>query len=159
MNSQRIYLASSWRNKYQPQVVKDLRSAGHQVYDFRNPEPENNGFGWQQIDPDWRNWTVKQFKEALKHPISINGHKLDHDAIEWCNVGVLLLPAGSSAHLEAGWIGGRRKPVVVYAPEIREPELMYKSFEMIPTSSGLDTFCTEMSELLDFLDRDLSITP
>ena len=34
----RIYVASSWRNKYQPEVVAALRKAGHGVYDFRNPE-------------------------------------------------------------------------------------------------------------------------
>lgn len=34
----RIYVASSWRNKYQPEVVAALRKAGHKVYDFRNPK-------------------------------------------------------------------------------------------------------------------------
>ena len=34
----RIYVASSWRNKYQPEVVAALRKAGHEVYDFRNPK-------------------------------------------------------------------------------------------------------------------------
>jgi len=37
----RIYVASSWRNKYQPGVVLTLRSLGHQVYDFRG-----KGSGW-----------------------------------------------------------------------------------------------------------------
>ena len=32
-----IYVASSWRNAYQPEVVARLRSEGHSVYDFRNP--------------------------------------------------------------------------------------------------------------------------
>ena len=33
----RVYVASSWRNQYFPEVVKRLREAGHEVYDFRNP--------------------------------------------------------------------------------------------------------------------------
>ena len=33
----RIYVASSWRNAYYPEVVKRLREYGHEVYDFRNP--------------------------------------------------------------------------------------------------------------------------
>ena len=33
----RIYVASSWRNVYYPEVVTRLREAGHEVYDFRNP--------------------------------------------------------------------------------------------------------------------------
>ena len=32
-----IYVASSWRNGYYPEVVAKLREAGHEVYDFRNP--------------------------------------------------------------------------------------------------------------------------
>ena len=32
-----IYVASSWRNTYYPEVVTALREAGHDVYDFRNP--------------------------------------------------------------------------------------------------------------------------
>jgi hypothetical protein len=41
----------------------------------------------------------------------------------------LVLPSGISAHLEAGWCKGAGKPVVVYAPELKEAELMYKLFE------------------------------
>ena len=32
-----LYIASSWRNTYYPEVVTALRKAGHEVYDFRNP--------------------------------------------------------------------------------------------------------------------------
>ena len=42
----KIYVASSWRNKYQPEVVAALRAAGHEVYDFRNPEHNPGGFHW-----------------------------------------------------------------------------------------------------------------
>ena len=33
----KIYVASSWRNKYYANVVDRLRAAGHEVYDFRHP--------------------------------------------------------------------------------------------------------------------------
>lgn len=33
----RIYVASSWRNPYQPGIVDLLRMHGHKAYDFRNP--------------------------------------------------------------------------------------------------------------------------
>ena len=32
----KIYVASSWRNKYYPEVVERLKKEGHDVYDFRN---------------------------------------------------------------------------------------------------------------------------
>lgn len=169
----RIYLASSWRNEMQPVVLDQLRQAGHEVYDFRNPGPGDQGFGWRSIDPDWKSWTPEQFKSALQHPIAIAGHKLDHDAMEWCDACVLLLPSGSSAHLEAGWCAGRGKITCVYAPAMREPELMYRSlarrgrgcvdlselaFSPIETwgpidRSDLGVFFTTMLDVTSFLGR------
>ena len=46
----RIYVASSWRNQYYPEVVEALRAAGHEVYDFRNPPHGGAGFHWTDID-------------------------------------------------------------------------------------------------------------
>ena len=33
----KIYVASSWRNSYQRDVVSFLRNEGHEVYDFTHP--------------------------------------------------------------------------------------------------------------------------
>ena len=33
----KIYVASSWRNVFQQDVVAILRDLGHEVYDFKNP--------------------------------------------------------------------------------------------------------------------------
>ena len=38
----KTYVASSWRNSHQQSVVHVLRTAGHEVYDFRNP-PHGRG--------------------------------------------------------------------------------------------------------------------
>ena len=45
----KIYVASSWRNPYQPEVVKKLRELGHQVFDFRNPPDGKGGFFWKDV--------------------------------------------------------------------------------------------------------------
>jgi len=34
----RVYVASSWRNEFQPGVVAVLKADGHEVYDFRDSE-------------------------------------------------------------------------------------------------------------------------
>lgn len=154
MSRLKIYLASSWRNTYQPELVKELRSWGHEVYDFRNPVEGEKGFSWSDIDPNWKSWTPAQYKEALKHPIAQHGHKRDRDAMEWANTGILLLPSGCSAHLEAGWMAGQKKPVAIYAPEIREPELMLLSLagsrgEMVQA----DMLCTTQNELREYLSQ------
>lgn len=124
----KIYLASSWRNAYQPVALGALRAAGHEVYDFRNPTPDNTGFGWRQVI-DRPITDCATMLEALAHPVAGRGFGYDFAAMQWADACVLLLPCGNSAHLEAGWFAGRGKPVVVLVHELREPELMYKCFD------------------------------
>ena len=54
----KIYVASSWRNPYDEQVVKRLREEGHEVYDFRNPPHGGNGFHWTDVDENAPIWTL-----------------------------------------------------------------------------------------------------
>lgn len=91
----KIYVASSWRNAEQPFVVGFLRGMGHEVYDFRNPGPDNYGFQWTAVTDDPKPWTGEQLTAALNHPVS------------------------------TGWAVGAGKRVVVYMPHAEEPELMY----------------------------------
>ena len=114
----RIYVASSWRNQYYPEVVERLRGAGHEVYDFRHPPHGGNGFRWTEIDPDALEWGFGQFAADL-------------EALEWADTCVLVLPCGRSAHTEAGWLAGAGRRVVAYIPEMIEPELMYKLFDAV----------------------------
>jgi hypothetical protein len=127
MHKRKIYVASSWRNELQPGIVAVLREAGHEVYDFRNPKPGNQGFAWSQIDPDWQGWDPRRFAElVVRHPVAAAGFALDRDALDWCDTCVCVLPSGRSAHLEAGYACGQGKDVVFYlTPDRFEPELMY----------------------------------
>ena len=124
----KIYLASSWRNPYQPLVVKALREAGHEVYDFRNPSNGDEGFKWKNVDGLWEKWSNDDYINALNHPVAERGFKNDFDAMVWADVCILLLPCGRSAHSEAGWMQGAGKPTYVILIEKQEPELMYKLF-------------------------------
>ena len=130
----RIYVASSWRNPYFPDVVKRLREAGHEVYDFRNPPHGGAGFHWTDIDPDAPRWTYAQYAEGLRHPLAERQFQADIDALTWADTCVLVLPCGRSAHTEAGWMAGAGKRVIAYLPEMVEPELMYKLFDGVAGS-------------------------
>ena len=98
----RIYVASSWRNKYFPEVVAALRVAGHQVYDFRNPPHGGQGFHWTDVDPAAPEWTFEQYSEGLRHPLAEKQFDADMQALDWADTCVLVLPSGRSAHTEAG---------------------------------------------------------
>ena len=127
----RIYVASSWRNQHFPEVVRRLREAGHEVYDFRNPPHGGNGFRWTDIDENAPNWTFQQYAEGLHHPKAERQFAADLEALEWADTCVLVLPCGRSAHTEAGWMAGAGRKVIVYIPEMMEPELMYKLFDAV----------------------------
>ena len=49
---------------------------------------------------------------------------------------------GRSAHIEAGWMAGAGKRVLLYIPEMVEPELMYRLFDHVTGS---------LEELIGFL--------
>jgi len=129
----KIYVASSWRNEHQQSVVKELRDNGHEVYDFKNPEPYT-GFSWSEIDPNWENWTNQEYFKSLTHPRAEQGFNSDFNAMKWADVCVLVLPCGRSAHTEAGWMQGQDKPTVVLIEGENEPELMYKIYSCITDS-------------------------
>lgn len=118
-----VYVASSWRNEFQPDVVVALRSAGHDVYDFRNPAPGDCGFHWSEIDPNWERWGPDQYIAGLKHPLARAGFRSDMDALTACDACVLVLPSGRSSHLELGWAAGAGKRTAILLDRV-EPELM-----------------------------------
>lgn len=127
MKHRRIYIASSWRNSMQPEIVATIRDAGHEVYDFRNPTPGNSGFSWSEIDREWLKWDPATFAQLLStHPIAASGFAHDKNALDWCDTCILVLPCGRSAHLELGYAAGQGKDTYVLLHEDKfEPELMY----------------------------------
>ena len=130
-----VYVASSWRNPFQQAVVRMLRAARIDCYDFRNPAPGVSGFAWSEIDPDWQDWTAGQYVKALADPIAVEGYRRDMDAMERADAFVLVLPCGRSAHLELGWAVGAGKRTAILTQDGEEPELMAKMVDHIATSA------------------------
>ena len=125
----KIYVASSWRNTFQPAVVAALREDGHTVYDFK----DSDGFHWSEVDPAWLDWPkeISKYLSGLSHPCAERGFHRDMIALQECDVCVYVMPCGVSASLEAGWACGAGKLVIVYVPGLREPDLMVKMADLI----------------------------
>lgn len=154
----RIYVASSWRNSTQPLVVDVLRTAGHEVYDFKHPRPGDDGFHWSAVMPSYRPVgpgspeqlaDVVEYVAALDHPIAEAGFTSDFDAMKWADTCVLVLPCGRSAHLELGWFTGqgRRTAILLDGRDnggMVTPELMYKL---------ADHVAVDVADVLAWLDR------
>jgi nucleoside 2-deoxyribosyltransferase len=125
----KIYVASSWRNQQQQEVVRALRARGNDVYDFKNP-PGRTSFSWKEIDPNWEKWTVQEYMDALYSREAEAGFKSDMDALRACDVCVYVLPCGRSASLELGWACGAGKFTIALLADA-EPELMIKMCDYI----------------------------
>jgi hypothetical protein len=129
----KVYVATSWRNEFQPGVVAELKEDGHEVYDFQHPEPGNDGFSWRAVDPHWQTWTPDAYLAGLKSAEAEHGFNLDMNALRAADVCVYVMPCGVSASLEAGWAAGAGKRVAIYVPRLREPDLMVKMADIVTT--------------------------
>lgn len=143
MARHRIYVASSWRNEQQPEVVRLLRACNHEVYDFRNP-PHSTGFAWSDVGLE-KSCSAHDYRQAmLTHPRAAQGFMADFAAMRWADVGLLVLPCGRSAHLELGWMAGAGKRTLILTRDGEEPELM---------ALLADRICITIDEVLVELDR------
>jgi hypothetical protein len=123
----KIYVASSWKTDIR-EVVRQLRTDGHTVYDFQNGPAT---FSWSEIDENWKNWTVDEFLKQLDHPLSERGFAHDMAALASCEACIMVMPCGLSAGLELGWAAGAGKRTAVYIPAMRDPDLMIKMTHFI----------------------------
>lgn len=131
MTMKKIYVASSWRNEFYPKLVDLLRKEGHEVHDWRSTP---NAFSWTKIEPEYQHGdtvATAEYRNWLLHPASEAGFKDDCNGMEWADIGILLLPAGASAHTEAAYMRGRGKHVFILRPDNSQPELMYKLFTAV----------------------------
>lgn len=138
-----VYVASSWRNDRQPIIVEELLGAGIECYDFRHPEPGNEGFSWRQVGADVGHHgpgitpkgqdlvDVDTYRRMLEHPRAVEGFDLDFAAMNRADAFVLILPCGRSAHLELGWAVGAGKRTAILLENPAEPELMYRMVDRL----------------------------
>ncbi len=145
-NPNGIYVASSWRNDRQPLVVAVLRHAGFDVYDFKHPKPDDDGFHWSEVMPSARyegagvayeSVPAEEFALALEHPTARKGFASDFDAMHRSGICVLVLPCNKSAHLELGWFAGEGRRTAILLEDKVTPELMYRMVDLVTPS--LDT--------------------
>lgn len=128
----RIYLATSWRNPHYEPTLAALGERYH-VYDFKNNKV---AFSWGAVlsgsGPlaDGR-FPVSAVEQALRANEARAAWYADYSHLINADACVLLLPAGNSAHMEAGLAGGQKKPVLLYVPQevqVLEPDLMWHTW-------------------------------
>lgn len=149
-----IYVASSWRNAYQPDVVLHLRNHGYEAYDFRHPVAGDTGFHWSEIDANWAEWDLPAYLDGLGHLLAEVGFGADMEAMRAADACVLVLPCGRSAHLEAGWFVGQGKPLIILLIGKPEPELMYKMADAVCGGDTLHSAIHTLGKCLAKVTQD-----
>ncbi|KFN07251.1 MULTISPECIES: hypothetical protein [Paenibacillus] len=130
----KIYIASSWKNAEQVQTLAaQLREVGFQVDDFTDDSRGRFVFhysefaGLEELDAI----------SFLQHDQARRAFNEDKKWLDWADAVVLLLPAGRSAHLEAGYAKGCGKRLVIYQPgrfPTGEFDVMYGFADLITAS-------------------------
>jgi hypothetical protein len=121
-----IYLIGSLRNTEIPKLAKELRAEGHDVFDdWYAAGPEADDY-WQRYEQA-RGHT---YEEALRGLAAGHVFNFDKEHLLTADVGVLVLPAGKSAHLELGFLIGQKKKVyILLDKEPKRFDVMYRFAE------------------------------
>jgi hypothetical protein len=129
----KIYIASSWKNESLVNVWANiLRKENHEVDAFVDALNGRYVFHFSEIgDPlelDCINF--------LQDNRSKKAFKEDRKWLDWCNCCLLILPAGKSAHLEAGYAKGRGKKLIIWQEKFPKGEfdVMYGFADLITDS-------------------------
>lgn len=102
----KIYLIGSLRNHRIPAVAAQIREAGFDVFDdwfAAGPEADDH---WQQYEEG----RGREMTEALSGFAAQHVFEFDLAHLDMSRAGVLVMPAGKSAHMELGYLMGQGKP-------------------------------------------------
>ena len=121
-----IYLIGSLRNPQIPELGIFLREAGFEVFDDWFAAGPIADDSWQEYEKN----KGTHYKEALKGHAARHVFEFDHYHLNRVDIGVLVLPAGKSGHLELGYLAGQGKPTyVLFDKEPDRWDVMYQFSE------------------------------
>lgn len=136
-----VYLIGSLRNPLVPEVAKAIREATNdEVFDdWYAAGPEADDY-WR----DYERGRGHSYSDALRGFAAKHVFDFDKFHLDRADVGVLMLPAGKSGHLELGYLSGRGASTYILLD--KEPErfdVMYQ-FANRGVYTTLDDLLKEM---------------
>lgn len=118
----KVYLIGSLRNEAIPAIGACLRDIGFDVFD-----------DWYAAGPEADDYW-KQYETARGHSYAeaLHGHAAEHvfhfdkHHLDTSDMGILVLPAGRSGHLELGYLIGAGKPGFILHDDPARWDVMYR---------------------------------
>lgn len=117
----KLYLIGSLRNPEIPKIANKLREAGFEVFDDWYAAGEKADDAWR----DYEKQRGRTFPEALSGLAAQHVFSFDRKHLEAADIGVLVLPAGKSGHIEMGWLVGRGRSCYVLLDNLDRWDVMY----------------------------------
>jgi len=119
----KLYLIGSLRNPEVPLLAARLRAQNHEIFDdwfCAGPRADDH---WMEYEKA----RGHNYAQALEGYAANHVFEYDRSHLDRAEGGVLLLPAGKSGHLEAGYLLGQKKPVWILMPgEPTRYDVMYR---------------------------------
>lgn len=118
----KVYVIGSLRNPEIPKIGNDIRAAGFEVFD------DWHGAG-PEADDEWKRYEQERGRSYLD---AIDGHhawhvfNFDKYHLDTADIGLLVLPAGKSGHLELGYLIGQGKPGFILIEDLDRWDVMYR---------------------------------
>jgi len=144
----KVFVASSWKEEKQQEVVQFIKGIeAYEVYDFKEKET----FNWKDVSPDWKYWTAEDFTAELEgNELMSTSFQADMTALKGCDICVMVLECGKSAHLELGFAVGSGKRTIILLDKLTfvEAELMYKMADYV--AIGLD----DLRDILEIMQEN-----
>ena len=117
-----IYVIGSLRNPKVPIIASNIRSLGIEAFDdwyAAGPEADDK---WQEYEMGRKN----SYRAALDGWHAHHVFSFDYIHLDRADVGLLVLPAGKSGHLELGYIIGRgKRGLILLDKEPERYDIMY----------------------------------
>src|SRR3990167_5061896 len=113
---QKIYLIGSLRNSRVPEVARELRTIGYEVFDdWYAAGPEADDY-WQKYEQD----RGHSYIEALNGNAANHVFHYDWTHLNNSDLALMVMPCGKSGWMEFGYMRGLKKPGLVLME--KEPE-------------------------------------
>ena len=118
-----IYLIGALKNWKVITLAKELRTLGFEVFDdWISPGPEADNY-WRKFEK----LRGSTYKQALNNYAAKHIFEFDKFHLDRCDIGILLMPAGKSGHLELGYlIGQGKRGYILFDKEPKKWDIMYK---------------------------------
>ena len=118
----KVYLIGSLRNPEIPDHAKAIRELGFDVFDdWFAAGPEADDY-WKKYEEARGNSYEQALKGyAAKHVFSFDKHHIDE-----ADIGILILPAGRSGHLELGYMAGQGAATYILHDDPERWDCMYQ---------------------------------